>query len=411
MVQKWWSDGKFGLFMHWGLYSALAGEFNGKRTNNIAEWIMHDLQIPVGEYEKIAKGFTGKKFDADAIIKLAKEAGMKYICFTTKHHDGFAMYDSKTDDYNIVKRTPCGRDILKELQIACQKHGLIFGLYYSQAQDWHDQNACEDGVSGESKIFEKYFREKCLPQVKELLTEYGDVGLLWFDTPMYMTHQQSEELQNFVWSIQPNCMINGRIGNGLGDYMTTGDNFIPLLPYKRPFEVPATLNDTWGYKYFDHNWKSTEKILRNLVRIVSRGGNYLLNIGPTGDGEIPKESVEILKKIGNFLFLNGESIYGTKPTPVYPYDMDDYYFTAKPGKLFIHVFHDEKVVYLLNIHNKPLRTYLLSDGTPLSLTERKTCEGDSSWWIDIPENINRDIDLVICVEIAEDKVEFEPLHG
>ena len=371
---------------------------------------MHDLHIPVSEYEQFARSFTAENFDADKIVRLAKDCGMKYVVFTSKHHDGFAMYDSQVDDYNIVRRTPLKKDAVRELKTACDKYGLAFGLYYSQAQDWHDPDACEDGENGEGKDFERYFKNKCLPQIKELLTNYAPIKLLWFDTPMYMTESQSTELRDFVRDIQPDCMISGRIGNELGDYVTTGDNFIPLLPHDYFFEVPATVNSTWGYNKFDTKWADPKVLIKRLVKIVARGGNYLLNIGPRADGSVPEECIRILKEVGTFLADNGDSIYGTVKIPLYPYDIDWGYFTFKPGKLFIHVFDDSERIYLLNIHNKPLKAYMLKDKTPLKIIERCTCEGDSSWLIKLSEHNGKDIDRVICVEVEGDKLEFEPIR-
>lgn len=408
----WWKNSKLGMFMHFGLYSILAGEYEGKRTDNIAEWIMHDLQIPVAEYEKLASAFNPTEFDADAIIKLAKDSGMHYFTFTTKHHDGFALYHSQCSKYNSVDASPCKRDFVKELQTACTKYDIKLCLYYSQAQDWHDKNGYEDGTDNSHKNFETYFYEKCLPQVTELLTNYGDIGMMWFDTPMSMNRDQSQELHDLVRSLQPDCIINGRIGNDLGDYMTTGDNFIPLLPYHRPFEVPATTNSSWGYNKFIDDWKNADTLIRDIVKIVSRGGNYLLNIGPLADGTLPPQTTAIFNKIGNFLELCGDSIYNTVAFPIYPYDIDWGHFTFKPKKLYIHVFTTQESVYLLNIHNQPLKAYLLTDKTPLTIKERKTCEGDSSWLINLPpKGANSPIDTVICVEIAEDMVEFEPITG
>lgn len=415
MIQKWWTDSKFGMFIHWGLFAEPAGEYCGVRTSNIAEWIMHDLHIPVQEYEKLAANFSAERFDADDIVRLAVNAGMKYLVFTSKHHDGFAMYDSSVDSYNIKAETPFGRDPMMELKDACERYGIIFGLYYSQAQDWHDKDGCEDGIGPEGKNFERYFHGKCLPQVKEILERYQP-QLLWFDTPMYMTREQSLYLRNFVLSISPDCMISGRIGNGLGDYTTTGDNFIPLLPPDYPFEVPATTNGSWGYNRFDHAWKSPELLLRHLVKIVSRGGNYLLNIGPKASGEIPAECILILKRIGDFMRENGESLYGTMPLPVYPYDIDWGYFTYRPnadgltGKFYIHVFENKDSVYLLNIHNKPIKAYLLKNRYPIKLTERVTCEGDSSWNLQLPMRSQTDIDTVVCVEVEGSRIEFEPIR-
>lgn len=410
--KRWWRDAKFGLFVHWGLYAALAGSYKGVKTDNISEWIMHDLRIPPEEYGALAAQFNPRNFDADRLAGLARAAGMKYIVFTAKHHDGFAMYHSKASDYNIVDRTPWGRDPVRALREACDRHGLELCFYYSQAQDWHHPDGIEENRSNENKNFRRYFDEKCIPQITELLTEYGEVGLIWFDTPMSMTREESAELRQLVKSLQPNCLVSGRIGNGLGDYMTTGDNFIPLLPYPGDFEVPATMNGTWGFSRFDTHWKSPEKLIRNLVKIVSRGGNFLLNVGPDALGDIPERSAQILARMGDFLLKCGESIYGADPVPVYPYDIDWGYFTARPGKLYIHVFEDIPDVYLINMANVPKRAYLLADGRPLTIKERVTCEGYHSWRILWPDGKRpADIDAVICVEIAEERVAFEPIEG
>lgn len=409
--KSWWRDAKFGMFIHWGLYALLAGEYKGVQTDNIAEWIMHDLHIPVKEYEKLAESFNPANFNADRIVRMAKDAGMKYLVFTAKHHEGFAMFRSKADRYNVADATPWGRDPARELREACDRHGIKLCFYYSQAQDWYHPDGIEEGVAGDQRDFRKYLDEKCIPQIEELLTNYGDIGLIWFDTPMTMTRAQSEELRALVKRLQPGCLISGRIGNGLGDYMTTGDNFIPLLPYPGDFEVPATINDTWGFNRYDQRWKSAGKLIRNLVKVVSRGGNFLLNIGPDAMGNVPEESVCVLSVLGDFLARCGESIYGTRPVPMYPYDIDWGYFTSRPGKLYIHVFEDLPDIYLLNMGNKPLRATLLSDGRELTLRERVTCEGDHSWRILWPGDKPKDIDTVVCVEIEEDEVFFEPIKG
>ncbi|MFH2115114.1 MAG: alpha-L-fucosidase [Spirochaetota bacterium] len=409
-LEPWWNEGKLGLFIHWGLYSILAGEYLRQRTDNIAEWIMHDLHIPPREYERLAEEFDPKNFDTDFLVRLARDAGMRYMVFTAKHHEGFAMYDSRTSWYNCRQASPFARDALAELRDACNKYGLKLGIYYSQAQDWSDPDACEDGEDGRGKNFEMYFQSKCLPQIKELLTNYGEVSLLWLDTPMYMTFEQSQRLRDYIKTLQPRCLISGRIGNGLGDYLTTGDNFIPALPSSIPFEVPATINGTWGFSKHDMNWKSTEEILRSLVKVVSRGGNYLLNVGPNRDGMIPEECVKVLLDIGSFINQNGESIYDTNPVPFYPYDIEWGYFTCRPGKLYIHIFKIMDTAYLLNIANKPVKAYRLSDKLPLVLKERTTCEGDSSWLIKLPPRLPGEIDQVVCVEMVEDDVVFEPIR-
>lgn len=407
----WWAEGKFGLFVHWGLYAILAGAYKGKRTGNIAEWIMHDLRIPKTEYEKLANQFNPAHFSADALVKLARDAGMRYVVFTAKHHDGFAMFDSKADPYNVVAATPYGRDVAMDFREACDKHGLKLCFYYSQAQDWHHPGGIEEAVCDPNPRFREYLDEKCIPQLKELLTGYGDIGLIWFDTPMQMTKSESEELANLVRSLQPDCLISGRIGHGLGDYMTTGDNFLPLLPHPRAFEVPATINHTWGFSDYDHNWKKPQNLLRGLVKTVSRGGNYLLNIGPDKMGRIPEESANVLQAMGRFMAANSEAIYGAAPVPVYPYDVGDWcLFTAKPHTLYLHLFEKRPDIYLLSIANKPLRATMLGSGEELPITLRTTGEGDPSWRMPWPR-ADVESGLVVKVELTEEEVMFEALRG
>lgn len=419
MSIEWWKEARFGLFIHWGLYSQLAGEYKGKKTNNIAEWIMHDLKIPPEEYAKTAKLFDPQDFDAEGIVRLAKQAGMGYIVITAKHHEGFAMYDSACSDYTIVKQTPYGKDPIKELADACEKANMKLGFYYSQAQDWYDPNGYEQDADNEAKNFRQYLEEKCKPQLRELLTNYGPVALIWFDTPLIMTPAESKELRDLVKELQPDCLVSGRIGNDLGDYASTGDNFIPLLPTRKPWEVPATLNHTWGFKKDDTAWKSPEAIIRNLVKIVSRGGNYLLNIGPDGNGRVPDGSRKVLEAVGAFMAQNAESICKTQTMPLYPYDLGWGYLTGRPGKVYIHVLEKLPMVQLLNIANTVKRVYLLANGEALQFEQRRTCEGDACWNIWWPDNDQEaarrrlgaagQVDMVICVEMEEEEVCFEPL--
>lgn len=419
--QKWFKEAKYGLFIHWGLYSILGGEYKGQKTDYISEWIMNSLDIPVDEYEKLAEQFDPVNFDADKLVKRAKEEwGMKYIVFTSKHHEGFAMYKSEVSSYNVVDATPCHRDILKELAEACRKYDMKLGLYYSQSQDWDDPNGYISKSNGheatnreEKKIsdFQKYLDEKVKSQLKEILTNYGDICLIWFDTPMDMTVEQSQECIDTVKKIQPNCLISGRIGNQLGDYMTIGDNYLPRLPLDGDWEMPATLNDTWGYSKFDHNWKSPEDIIRLLIKIVSRGGNYLLNIGPKADGSIPEESCRVLNVVGKYLKENGEGIYGTKKTPVYPYELDWAEFTCREHKLYVHVLKPRKRLELLNCANHVTSAVLLKDGRRLDVVCDMTCEGDAVVIIDIPNELREEKNYCVCLELEEETAIFDPIRG
>jgi alpha-L-fucosidase len=244
---EWLRDTKFGLFIHWSLYSIPAGVWKGNEIPGIGEWIMNHSRIPIKEYEKHADKFNPVKFHADKWVKMAKDAGMKYVVITAKHHDGFAMYHSKVSSNNIFDATPFKRDPMKELADACKKYGLRFGFYYSQTQDWHELNAAGNDwdFNGDNPPnFTQYLNDKVFPQVKELLTNYGSISVLWFDTPRFMTSKQSKELAELVHKLQPDCLIDGRIGNNMGDFQTKGDIKIPTGATSSDWDTPATMNDT-----------------------------------------------------------------------------------------------------------------------------------------------------------------------
>jgi alpha-L-fucosidase len=335
-----YDENKFGMFIHWGLYAIPAGEWKGEYVRGIGEWIMFRAKIPVKEYEQLATQFNPAKFSGAEWAQLAADAGMRYLVITSKHHDGFAMYGSKASKYNIVDATPYGKDPMKELSAACAERGIGFGFYYSQDQDWHEP----DG-RGNTWDFpaerqpQQYLESKVIPQVKEILSGYGKLSLIWFDTPGMLSAEQVANLRRTVKTAQPACLLNSRIGHGQGDYFQTGDNAIPIQVYaKTKWEVPATLNDTWGYKKNDNNWKDPGDLIAKLADITSKGGNYLLNVGPTAEGVIPEASQKILRTIGKWLGVNGESIYGTSPTPFYLPDIT-WRCTVKPGKVFLHLIN------------------------------------------------------------------------
>jgi len=334
----WFRDARFGMFIHWGLYAIPAGEWQGQAIAGIGEWIMLRARIPVAEYERLAERFNPVRFDADAWASLAARAGAKYLVITAKHHDGFCMFDSRVTQYSIVKATPFKRDPVQELAAACQRHGVRLCFYYSQTQDWHHPGG--DGNDWDydeaTKDFDGYVQNYVKPQVRELLSNYGPIGLIWFDTPKRMTTEQSRELVDLVHSIQPDCLVNGRIGNGLGDYAESRDNVIPAEQLHSDWEVPATINDTWGYKTSDQNWKSPSELVRKLVDCASKGGNYLLNVGPTAEGVIPSPSIERMHAVGDWLRANGESVYGTRPGPIQ--GLDWCRTTQRGSTTFLHVF-------------------------------------------------------------------------
>ncbi|TFG67228.1 MAG: alpha-L-fucosidase [Anaerolineales bacterium] len=377
---NWWREARFGMFIHWGLYALPAGTWKDEQIPGIGEWIMQRAQIPVAEYAQLAKAFNPVKFDASAWVALAKAAGQRYLVITSKHHDGFCLFKSAVGDYNIVDATPFGRDVIAELVEACAAAEIKLCFYYSQTQDWHHPNG--DGNDWDyvedEKDFAAYVEAYVKPQVRELLTQYGCIGLIWFDTPKRMTGEQSQSLLELVHTLQPDCLVSGRVGNAQGDYTSTRDNRIPSVSVDMDWETPATLNDTWGYKSYDDNWKSVPDLIHKLVDIVSKGGNYLLNVGPTAEGLIPEPSVERLMAMGAWLKVNGESIYGTQAGPWQ--GLDGYRSTRKAGKLYLHVLDwpaDGKlhlpplgldigaVTFLADADDSPLAVQIAHDGVTI----------------------------------------------
>ena len=323
----WWRQARFGMFIHWGLYSIPAGTWNGKQVPGIGEWIMNSGTIPVADYKALASQFNPTAYNAHDIVALAKAAGMKYIVITAKHHDGFAMFDSKADPFNIVAATPFKRDPIRELANECKKQGVKLGFYYSQDQDWtapggaayktgnhdapnHHWDKAQDGD------YATYLHTKAIPQMKELLNNYGDAPVvIWFDTPTPdMTPALAGEIVALL-NQHPNLIWNNRLGGGYNGDTETPEQYIPAKGYPgRDWEACMTMNDTWGFKSYDNNFKSTETILRNLIDIASKGGNYLLNIGPDSKGNVPQPEIERLQQVGKWLAVNDEAIYGTQPT-------------------------------------------------------------------------------------------------
>jgi alpha-L-fucosidase len=392
----WFREAKFGLFIHWGLYSIPAGEWKGQPIAGIGEWIMNRAKIPVGEYEQLAKQFNPVKFNAEEWAQMAEDAGMKYMVITSKHHDGFAMYHSLVSKYNIYDATPFHRDPLKELAAACARHHIRFGFYYSQAQDWHEPNGAGntwDFGPDDKKDFDQYLRAKAEPQVKELLSNYGPVCLIWFDTPRMMNvGDRAQRFADILRSMQPATLIDGRLGKD-GDYRSMGDNSIPNTVVTGDWEVPATLNHTWGFKKDDTDWKTPEDLTFKLVDIASKGGNYLLNVGPTSEGLIPQASQDNLRAVGRWLKINGEAVYGAGPTPFgdelgavddTTHDKKgnpgfkmatDWRCTTKPGKLYITFFKWPNGAFELSkVKGQIVKAYLLADPSHKSLKVKQ--DGD-----------------------------------
>jgi alpha-L-fucosidase len=339
---KWWREARFGMFIHWGVYSVPAGIYKGQEVRGIGEWIMNRGKIPAAEYRAYAKEFNPVKFNADEWVRLAKDAGMKYIVITSKHHDGFAMFDSKASDWNIVKATPFGRDPLKELAAACKKYGIKLGFYYSQAQDWNNGGSASGGKwdPAQEHNMDDYIDKVAVPQVKEILTHYGKFpAVLWWDTPIDMNHDRAAKLIELL-KLKPGIIHNNRLGGGFKGDTETPEQFIPSTGYPgRDWETCMTMNDTWGFKTNDHDWKSTETLIHNLVDIASKGGNYLLNVGPTSAGLIPEPSVERLKEVGAWMKVNHEAIYATHASPFKRLPWGRCTVAADGIILYLHVFN------------------------------------------------------------------------
>ena len=310
-------DGNYGMFIHWGLYSHLGGKWQGETFYGIGEWIKRQMKISDADYMAIAKDFNPVEFDADAIVQTAKAAGMKYIIITSKHHEGFAMFDS-AHPFNILDATPFARDPMKELADACRAAGLGFGFYYSHYQDWTapgGHGGPKKNADGSKASFEQYFREKCYPQVKEICTNYGPLSFVWFDTPGAMPKQFVTELVDLVRETQPDAMLCSRVGHGMGDYMSLGDMEVPVRNHEGLWESCDTTNDSWSYAWYDQNWKDAKTILHRLVGTVGRGGSYLLNVGPDGKGRVPAPAAKYLVEAGQWIQKYPGVIYGAGASP------------------------------------------------------------------------------------------------
>jgi alpha-L-fucosidase len=419
---EWFREAKYGLFIHWGLYAIPAGEWNGKRSPGLGEWVMLRSRVPVTQYEQLASRFNPVKFNADEWVKVAKDAGMKYIVITSKHHDGFALFKSTASKYNVVDATPFKRDVLKELADACARAGLRLGFYYSQSQDWHEPNGAGndwDFPTDDKKDYDQYLRGKAEPQIRELLTGYGKVALIWFDTPRMMTGDRPHRFTRIVRELQPDTLIDGRLGVE-GDYASTGDNVIPPNVSGEAWEVPATINHTWGFRKDDTDWKAPGQIAFKLVDIVSKGGNYLLNVGPTAEGVIPQVSQDILRTVGRWLQANGEAVYGASPTPFGEelgepsakgfkdvrgdqliYQQIQWRVTTKPGKLYITFFDEPRAPFAIPaMKNRITKAYRLADKAPVDM---KTENGRTSLILERP--IFDPMATVVVVEFDGTRVE------
>lgn len=420
----WWREAKFGMFIHWGIYSVPAGVYQGKQIPHAGEWIMNSAKIPVARYAEYAREFNPTKFDAEAWVKIAKDAGMRYIVITAKHHDGFAMYPSHVSPFNIRDATPFGRDPLKELADACRKEGIKLGFYYSQAQDWHHPGGAAlfkgHWDKAQDGSMDDYIDKVAVPQVRELLANYGEFpSVLWWDSgEAGMNRERAAKFQKLVRELRPDIIMNNRLGGGIKGDTETPEQRIPVGGYKgRDWETCMTMDGSWGHKSYGEKPKSTETLLFNLIDIASKGGNYLLNVGPTAEGVIPPESVDHLAGIGRWMKINGDAIYGSRPTcfgaeygppsqvkikgnaPEQANSLGDWRCTTKPGRIYIHIFHWHPG----NLDLPPVRdvithAYLLADAKRTPLGFRQTTSGVS---IVLPGHAPDAIASVVCLECGK----------
>jgi alpha-L-fucosidase len=378
---RWFTDARFGMFIHWGVYSGAEGIWKGEKLrndNDYAEWIMYRNRIDKEEYLTLLERFDWDEIDPEEWVILAKKSGMKYVTITAKHHDGFALWDSQVSDYDLGNYTD--RDIVKELADACKKHGLKLGLYYSHWVDWEHEYGWDHtkeitGIAPEK--YDQYWQEKVIPQVRELLTSYGEIGMFWFDMWIHhsktvVTRKQLLQLKGLIRELQPNCLVNSRLGLSIEedpdvDFKTLGDNQLGNQKEDFPWQSPATVAHSWGFHALDTEWKSTTTLLKSLINNVSLNGNFMLNIGPRANGEVPYEISQRMLDMGKWLNVNGESIYGAEAFDL-DKDLHDWgKITCKKEssktKLYLHVFNWplNKKLNLTGISTSPDKIYLLAD--------------------------------------------------
>ena len=424
---QWFLASRFGMFIHWGLYAIPAR----------GEWVMNKEKIPVAQYEKLAAQFNPVKFNAEEWVQVAKDAGMKYMVITAKHHDGFSMYDSDVTSYDVVDATPFKRDVVKELADACAKGGIKFGVYYSHSLDWRNKGGKGSGWDpAQDGDFDTYLNEFSLPQIKEIVTKYNP-AVIWFDMPAKITPELARKFVETVRSIHPEVIINSRLMysgprtmnlkedqlaemRDVGvDYLTYRDREIPQNPTWRDWETCMTLNSSWGYTADDHRWKDPREVIKMLVRVVHMDGNFLLNFGPTAEGEFPDEAVDIVRQVGAWLRVNREAIYGVRKSALGnvkqdpPYERKGRMVTpdpeifwlaterpasaGQPAKIYLHLFKwPIGRLEVQGITNKIGKAYLLSDkNRPLTFSQK-----GEAFSVDIPESAPDPIASVVCLECA-----------
>jgi Alpha-L-fucosidase len=381
---QWFTDARFGMFIHWGLYSAAEGVWKGENLrymNNYAEWIRYRNRIPAEAYGQLAERFVWEEINPEQWVLLAKRAGMKYIIITAKHHDGAAIWDTGAGEYSLPALSGIERDPIAELASACRKHGMKLGFYYSHWIDWQhpfgwDHNQELTGRVSDSE-YDQYWQQKVIPQLRELLTDYGDIALLWFDmwipfSETIVKREQLEQVLRLVRELQPGCLVNSRLGlpaseDGI-DFETLGDNQFGGVYKAHPWETPGTVAHSWGYNALENEWKSTTQLLQSLIGNVSLNGGFTLNIGPRADGSVPYETVRRLEDMGQWLAVNGEAVYGAGGISLRPAQHDWGRITRKTTgaegeRLYLHVYNWplDRLLRVSGITSVPTRIYLLND--------------------------------------------------
>jgi len=422
---SWFEEARFGMFIHWGLYSAAEGIWKGENLrylNNYAEWIRYRNRISKEEYGHLAKRFDWESINPEEWVIQAKKAGMKYIIMTSKHHDGVAIWNTKIGDYSLAKLSGSDRDVIKELADACRKHDMKLGFYYSHWIDWEHPYAWDHNLeltkSVSTEQFNTYWQEKAIPQLRELLTNYGDIAVMWFDMwiPYEQTifkKQQLEQAVRLIRELQPNCLINSRLGLPTDaefvDFQTLGDNVFASEYIEHPWETPGTIAHSWGYSSYEKEWKSTSQIFESLISNVSLNGGLTLNIGPRANGQIPYESSTRLNDIGEWLNKYGEALYGAKGTPLRAKNFDWGYLTLKtsPNKssLYAHIFNwpiDKKLrISGLKSHPKAIYSMEGSNSKKLNFVQK-----GATLHIDLPRDATDNFVSLLKLEF-EGNVDFD----
>ena len=381
---QWFVDSRYGMFIHWGAYSGAEGYWKGEKLrydNDYAEWIYYRNRIEKEEYVTLLDRFDWDRIDPEQWVILAKQAGMKYLTFTAKHHDGFALWNSDVSDYDVANYTDPSRDIVKELSQACKKHGIKFGLYYSHWVDWahpYGWDHTREIYELPEEKYDQYWQEKVIPQMRELLTKYGNIDMIWFDMWVHhsdaiVTKEQLMQLKKLIRELQPNCLINSRVGLSMEedsdvDFKTLGDNQLGDQKEDFPWQSPATVSHSWGYHRTDTEWKSISTLLQSLISNVSLNGNFMLNIGPRSDGTVPYEMKQRLLEIGQWLDVNGESVYGASAFELSKAQHDWGRITKKQmpdggTQLYLHLFNRpyNKKLKVTGVTSQPEKVYMLSD--------------------------------------------------